>query len=193
MAPKYTPGVCTAYYRPPELFFKETGYDERIDIWSVGCIFFEVVTGFILFYGDEATLATVFMRLFRENNHLQTLPEYASVANRTSAVAQSQPGDLFLKYLSHVLDHRIGEDGVELLSQMLHPNRTQRLTADEALAHPWFTNEPQPATSKDLVDANIAELHEHVVVKEIRKLHKQRQQHRAGNGSRSVHDKQIAI
>lgn len=42
-----TPGVMTSYYRPPEilLYNEEVSYDKVADMWSVGCMFYELITG----------------------------------------------------------------------------------------------------------------------------------------------------
>ena len=43
--------ICTRYYRAPELIFGCVDYNFSIDIWSVGCIIAELLTGQILFRG----------------------------------------------------------------------------------------------------------------------------------------------
>lgn len=41
--------VCTRYYRPPELIARYENPGPASDIWSIGCILFEVCTGIVLF------------------------------------------------------------------------------------------------------------------------------------------------
>ncbi|KAG5495182.1 hypothetical protein JKF63_02237 [Porcisia hertigi] len=41
--------ICTRYYRPPEIITSVSGGSTRIDIWSLGCIFYEMCTGQTLF------------------------------------------------------------------------------------------------------------------------------------------------
>jgi cell division cycle 2-like len=41
----YTQPVVTQWYRPPELFLGVQEYSTAVDMWSVGCIFGELVTG----------------------------------------------------------------------------------------------------------------------------------------------------
>ena len=48
-----TPYIVTRNYRAPELFFGTSNYDCSIDIWSLGCILFELFTRTQLFRGDE--------------------------------------------------------------------------------------------------------------------------------------------
>lgn len=39
-----TTSVVTRWYRAPELFLGDRSYTDKIDIWSVGCIFAELLT-----------------------------------------------------------------------------------------------------------------------------------------------------
>ena len=48
-----TPYVVSRYYRAPELVLGSHLYDFSIDIWSVGCIIFELVTKTPLFPGES--------------------------------------------------------------------------------------------------------------------------------------------
>jgi mitogen-activated protein kinase 15 len=38
-----TEGVATRWYRAPELLLGSQKYDEKVDLWSVGCIMAEMV------------------------------------------------------------------------------------------------------------------------------------------------------
>ena len=57
----------TKQYRAPEIFLSAP-YTENIDIWSIGCILFELYTGSILFPGFYTRDDT-----YEWNNHLQLL------------------------------------------------------------------------------------------------------------------------
>lgn len=50
-SPESTPGVVTEWYRSPELLLASDNYTESVDVWSVGCIFREIITGDVLFGG----------------------------------------------------------------------------------------------------------------------------------------------
>ena len=47
----WTLQVGTSFYRAPELLLGDRGYGEAIDIWAVGCVFAELLTGKPLFPG----------------------------------------------------------------------------------------------------------------------------------------------
>lgn len=50
---QYTNRVVTLWYRSPELLLGATNYGPAIDIWSVGCLFSELLTGVPPFRGNK--------------------------------------------------------------------------------------------------------------------------------------------
>ena len=46
--------VVTLWYRAPELLYGSTRYTNKIDMWSLGCIFAELLVGFPLFAGKTS-------------------------------------------------------------------------------------------------------------------------------------------
>ncbi|GMS86885.1 hypothetical protein PENTCL1PPCAC_9060, partial [Pristionchus entomophagus] len=60
VAEKMTSYVVTRYYRAPEIDLK-LKYTEKVDVWSIGCIFAEIVTGDVLFPGrHDQQINTIF-------------------------------------------------------------------------------------------------------------------------------------
>jgi serine/threonine protein kinase len=45
--------VVTLWYRAPELLLGSQTYDEKIDMWSIGCLFSELLLGDPLFLGTS--------------------------------------------------------------------------------------------------------------------------------------------
>lgn len=41
------------YYRAPELLLGTRHYDFSIDVWSLGCVFYEILTKRVLFKGES--------------------------------------------------------------------------------------------------------------------------------------------
>ena len=50
---KYTPKSVTRWYRPPELLYGADVYGPAVDIWSIGCIFAELMLRVPYFPGDS--------------------------------------------------------------------------------------------------------------------------------------------
>ncbi|XP_048449711.1 cyclin-dependent kinase-like 2, partial [Rhincodon typus] len=49
----YTDYVATRWYRAPELLVGDTKYGKSVDVWAVGCLVMEMLTGQPLFPGDS--------------------------------------------------------------------------------------------------------------------------------------------
>lgn len=49
----FTDYVATRWYRSPELLVGDTRYGKEVDIWAVGCLYAEMMTGEPLFPGDS--------------------------------------------------------------------------------------------------------------------------------------------
>lgn len=45
--------VCSRFYRAPELILGSTNYTTAVDIWSIGCVFVEMITGSPFFAGKS--------------------------------------------------------------------------------------------------------------------------------------------
>jgi len=58
---KYTEYCSTRWYRAPELLVGDASYGKAVDVWAIGCIFVELLTGQPLFTGetDYATLTQI--------------------------------------------------------------------------------------------------------------------------------------
>lgn len=50
---KYTKEIATLWYRAPEIMLGEDNYSITIDIWSIGCIFLELMTKKPAFRGES--------------------------------------------------------------------------------------------------------------------------------------------
>lgn len=125
----YTKSVQTLWYRAPELLLNSKSYDTSIDIWSVGCIFSELVTGVPLFSGTSEK--DVILKIF------QVLGTPSTESWPGLKDCQSVPQDLpqWSKVTLSSIFSDLDENGVSLLQGLLELNPNKRLTASEALNH----------------------------------------------------------
>ena len=49
----YTHEIITLWYRPPEVLLGQKAYSPKVDIWSMGAIFAEMINGRPLWPGDS--------------------------------------------------------------------------------------------------------------------------------------------
>ena len=50
---EYTDYVATRWYRAPELLVGDTTYGFPVDVWAIGCVFAELITGQPLWPGKS--------------------------------------------------------------------------------------------------------------------------------------------
>mmetsp|Transcript_23827 Transcript_23827/g.39393 ORF Transcript_23827/g.39393 Transcript_23827/m.39393 type:complete len:306 (+) Transcript_23827:64-981(+) len=141
---KFTGQVVTRWYRPPELLFGAKFYGTAIDLWSVGCIFAELMRRVPLFPGtsDIDQLSRIFTDLGTPDDStwpgLKSLPNYVDF--------QRVPG----KPLSTMFS-AASPEAISLLSRLLTYSPGARVAADEALASAYFKESPKPAELADLI------------------------------------------
>jgi mitogen-activated protein kinase 7 len=122
-------------YRPPEGFFGVNTYAGAVDIWSAGCVFLEMLgkQDIIKTKNDEEQLEKIFNLFGGPSPDLFNNPtvKYANALAQKYDGKQPSP-------LSKYLD--IGDDALDLLSKMLKVNGAERITAAQAVLHPWFSS-----------------------------------------------------
>lgn len=139
-----TSQVVTRWYRPPELLFGARHYGSAVDIWAAGCIFAELMlrTPFVHAETDMGQLKIIFQALGtpREEDWpgMRSLPDYVAFP------PQAKPP---LKSIFNAAPN----DALDLLERMLAFDPLQRITAREALMHPYFSvNLPRPTPPERL-------------------------------------------
>ncbi|KAI8337246.1 putative glycogen synthase kinase 3 alpha [Chlamydoabsidia padenii] len=124
--------ICSRYYRAPELIFGATSYTTSIDIWSVGCIMGEMLSGRILFSGKSSMdqLVEIIKVLGTPTAHQITKMNPSHI---TRKLPQIEP-----KALSKVIGIPTSQETLDLMAKLLKYAPDKRITAIEAMTHPYF-------------------------------------------------------
>ncbi|XP_050978649.1 LOW QUALITY PROTEIN: mitogen-activated protein kinase 14B [Labeo rohita] len=132
--------VATRWYRAPEIMLNWMHYNMTVDIWSVGCIMAELLTGRTLFPGTDHIdqLKLILM--------LVGTPEADLLMKISSESARNYINSLPYMPKRNFADVFIGANplAVDLLEKMLVLDTDKRITASQALAHPYFAQYHDP-------------------------------------------------
>lgn len=124
----------TRWYRAPEIILNASEYTKAIDIWSIGCIFAELLGRTAIFPGE---------------NYLDQIQRVISVLGTQSyediCFITNQQALEFLKTLPkrskqnmQTLFPQANPLALDVLGKMLSFNPNKRYTAEECLNHPYF-------------------------------------------------------
>lgn len=135
--------IQSRYYRAPEVVLG-VQYTAAIDVWSFGCILYELFTGSPIFPGESETQQVGMMvqvlgspphsllqkvtrkKFFDESGQLRTI--------------QDPNGKIYAPFsrsLDQELEH-VNQDFIHLIKRCLEWEPSKRITAAEALVHPWI-------------------------------------------------------
>ncbi|XP_029553094.1 cyclin-dependent kinase 17 [Salmo trutta] len=129
----YSNEVVTLWYRPPDVLLGSSEYSTQIDMWGVGCIFYEMSAGRPLFPGStvEDELHLIFRLLGTPTEDswpgISSMDEFKSYK--------------FPKYKTQpLINHapRLDTDGIDLLLSFLRYESKKRMSADESMRQPYF-------------------------------------------------------
>ena len=131
-------GLCTLYYRPPELLYGSTLYEPSIDMWGLGLVLTELCTLRPLFPG-----CSVLDQLSRIMDVLGTpttesypmihiLPDYGKVKFDTRC-------GVGLKMVVPCME--VDLDLADFIENLIVMNPEKRLTTKKCLMHPWLNDE----------------------------------------------------
>ncbi|NXC46003.1 MOK kinase, partial [Penelope pileata] len=128
----YTEYICTRWYRAPECLLTDGYYSYKMDIWSAGCVFYEITSSQPLFPGSNdldqiskihdiiGTPANKTLKKFKQS----TILNFDFPFKKGKGIPP--------------LVHNLSPKGFSLLYAMIKYDPDERIAAHQALQHPYF-------------------------------------------------------
>ncbi|WBW72637.1 mediator complex, cyclin-dependent protein kinase subunit Srb10 [Schizosaccharomyces osmophilus] len=149
--------VVTIWYRAPELLLGARDYTPAIDIWAIGCIYGEILALTPLFKGEvkvESKKVVPFQRtqMLRIMEILGT-PTVERWPDLKYYPDYDQLSTFEVKYWNNLLPQWYRTDktrdpkGLDLFMKLLVYDPKKRITAKEAIQHPYFTEDSDWSTT----------------------------------------------
>lgn len=144
----YTNDVVTLWYRAPELLLGSQTYNDRIDVWSIGCIIAEMIAKKPLFPGKDP------------EDQLKIIAESIDFSGREKDLTGLHSLPLYPRFKELCLGLKgsglsaLGvndPDCLALLADCLELDPSRRPSAKQATEHPWFRAEREEQQSDDLL------------------------------------------
>ncbi|KAL4489202.1 hypothetical protein ABPG72_006266 [Tetrahymena utriculariae] len=124
--------VETLWYRPPEILLGVKVYSLAIDMWSIGCIFYELIEKKPLFMSDSEIDAIFKIFQFHgtpDPEKFQGIEDYPYFESKFPRFRAKDPFVVFKNF---------EDDARDLLMQMIALNPIDRISVKQALLHPYF-------------------------------------------------------
>ena len=151
------PVVVTFWYRAPELLLGARHYTKAIDTWAIGCIFAELLTSEPIFHCRQEDIKTSnpyhhdqLDRIFnvmgfpqeKDWEDIKKMPEHGTLVKdfkKSNYVSCN-----LMKYMEK---HKVKPDSkaFHLLQKMLIMDPTKRITSEQAMQDPYFSEDPPPS------------------------------------------------
>jgi serine/threonine protein kinase len=129
----FTEYISTRWYRAPECLLTDGYYNYKMDIWGLGCVFFEMLTLFPLFPGDNEIDQVNKIHNILGSPNIDLFNKLLSHSQRNDISYCKKNGIGIKRYLSHVSD-----DAIDVISKMLIYDPEKRFTAKQCLTHSYF-------------------------------------------------------
>jgi len=183
--PVLTDYVATRWYRPPEILLGSTSYQMGVDMWSVGCILGELLSGKPIFPGTSTM--NQLDRIMQVTGY-PTPEDIESMkspfaATMLESLTKSRP-----KPLAEMFP-RASSEAMDLLRLCFQFNPGRRISAKDALRHPYVAQFHSPDDELDCdrviripVDDNtklrVQDYRDQIYNEVLRKKKEQRRSHR---------------
>lgn len=148
---QYTTGIGTLRWMAPELIFDYKFYDYAVDMWAVGIIMFITSIDYKKdkVFESLGQMAVAISEMLTPSQILQFTEKYGIFMPNSLLNAMPQVNfNMWPVYIEHMKPKFNNEKFIDLMRKLLVAEPQRRLSAMEALEHPFFDEVPAEFKSK---------------------------------------------
>ena len=139
--------VITRWYRPPELLYGARFYSGAVDVWSMACVFAElIIRGPFMPGGSDMNQ----LELICDAIGTPTEENWPGITKLSDYIKHDKQQPVRGREFYLATFGTVGPLGVDLLMSMFTLDPRKRCTAKQVLQHKWWTSEPRPTRTEDL-------------------------------------------
>lgn len=129
----FTEYISTRWYRAPECLLTDGYYSYKMDIWGLGCVFFEVLSLYPLFPGTNELDQVQKIHQIMGTPSKELLDHFKKKSSHMDFNFPDQQGTGIEKMIANA-----PPECTDLIQKLLAYNPDDRLSARQGLRHPWF-------------------------------------------------------
>ncbi|KAI9591532.1 kinase-like domain-containing protein [Syncephalis fuscata] len=158
---EYNVRVASRYFKGPELLVDFQEYDYSLDMWSLGCMFASMIfRKEPFFHGHDnydqlvkiaKILGTDELMAYLDKYDIELESHYDTILGR-AYVKYSYPRKPWQKFVNAENERYYSAEAIDFLDRLLRYDHQERLTPQEAMAHPYF--EPVRNAANEAAGAN---------------------------------------
>lgn len=138
---EYNVRVASRYFKGPELLVDYQEYDYSLDMWSLGCMFASMIfRKEPFFHGHDNYDQLVKIAKVLGTDDLFTYLDKFNIEldHHYDDILARYPRKPWDKFVTNENRRFVSNEAIDFLDGLLRYDHTQRLTAPEALQHPYF-------------------------------------------------------
>ena len=130
----YTEYISTRWYRPPECLLTDGYYGAKMDLWGVGCVFYELLTTNPLFPGENELDQVHLIHQVLGTPPIEVLSDFESKTKSIKIDFRPVKGS----GIDVMLPEHVSDKARDLMKGLLVYKAEDRITTKEALRHSYF-------------------------------------------------------
>jgi len=145
----YNVRVASRYFKGPELLVDMQDYDYALDMWSLGCMFAGMIfrkEPFFHGHDNHDQLVRIAKVLGTEELYAYLDKYGLSLDSHFQSMIGKHQRKQWKKFITLENKHLAAADAIDFLDKLLRYDPAERLTAQEAMAHPYFNVLKQKST-----------------------------------------------